>query len=206
MIDRFDPYYIPTAPGGISGPNCPIPDAYFCFLNARDQQNFAVALMSFGSRRGYRLVQGADVAATKALAVALGLTEHHVDTTFNRIGWGGTDVLAFLPLDEYRRRQEALLIEARRRADIRTTVNEHEARVDALGIQGITPYAAPVAEMADRAQHAARDDRPTVSLAGVDVPSTPASTTGPVETGGAIRTGPVKSTTATPPQRGQAKE
>lgn len=157
---QYDPYYIPTAPGGISGPNCPIPGAYFCFLNARDQQRFAMALMHVPGQPGYRLVQGRTVDETKALAVSLGLTEAHVDEKTNRIGWGGVDVLAMLPLDEYRRRMEA---KSKRAADRQEQFKQdHPARIDGLHLRGVKGVVMQRGEYEERAAHAARPGQPVV--------------------------------------------
>lgn len=163
---NVDPYFIPTAPGGLSGPQCPLPNMYFCWLNARDQQGFALALMHVPGRPGYRLVQGRNVEETRKLALALGLTEAHVDERTNRITWGGVDTLAMLPREEYETRM------AEQRASALARQQEfkdgHPARIDAMQLRGVRGVVMQRGEFEERAAHAARPDRPVVSYAGLD--------------------------------------
>lgn len=160
------PRYIPTIENSVSGPDCPIKNAYFCWLNSADQERYALDLMGDGCRPSFKLVRADTVDKTKELARALWRSphaEHFVDTAKNCIRIG-VDVLAYRDLQEYLnwRARQIQDEDARRGA----TVEEFETRIDALGVKGIKPVIMPVAEVRDRAKHAEREGRPMVGSSG----------------------------------------
>lgn len=165
------PRYIPTLVNGVSGDDCPLPSAYFCWLNSADQERYALELMGDGIRPQFRLVQGDTVAKTKEIAEKLWRSPHaanFVDTAKNCIRIG-VDVLAYRDLQAHLnwRATQVLNEDARRNA----TLAEHEARIDSLGVRGIKPVVMNVNEVRERAAHAAREDRPFVGASGTQKPA-----------------------------------
>ncbi len=156
---NMDPFFIPTAPGGISGPDCPLKERRFVFLNSRNQESFALNLMSYGGRPGFQLVQCPKAEDTRKLCLALGLSEGYFNAATNRIQYAEL-VLAAIPLEEWHRRQEELQKMERDKMGA-----QDEAFLAAIdGIPGIEPVREQRGETVGRMKHAAREGKPFVSL------------------------------------------
>lgn len=122
-------------------------------------------LRGHGDRPGYKLVRGKNVPETRKVALAHGLPEESVDELTNMIKYGRL-ILARIPHAEAARRRAEMKSEYRSRFD-----DQVDAAQDALTRQGIRPKIAELEEFKDRKRFAEREDNPTVSLAGLDIPS-----------------------------------
>lgn len=171
-LSRHSAFYVPNAPAYLVLDNGPteLHGFHLRWLNSRDRDNFALNLMPAGDRPGYKLVQGKTIDDTKALAVGLGLSEHHVDSATNRITHK-EHALACIPEAEHQRRCAERKAHQLNRA--KSMGDEYDEAINALPSDDIKPYRKEVAEHEDEKAFHNRPGKPVVAMPGI--PVTPAT-------------------------------
>lgn len=156
---------MPYTPPGSDGLNVPSPEkgkSYRWLADDRDRMQ--MHLLSHGGYPGWKLVRGKNVVETRAKAQKLGLPDVYVDDITNMIKYGRL-VLAEIPTAEFKRRR------AERKAEsLAASKAEDEAAMERMAQRGVRPMIKELAEWEDRKEFS-KEDKPTVSLAGLDVPS-----------------------------------
>lgn len=144
----------------------PDPAMHYRWLDVTPDR-LSQALIAHGQRPGYKLVKGAKLADTKAMAEKLFGPggEEMVNEVTNRIQFGNL-VLGQIPMAEVVRRRAEL--KADRLDKLQASRDEYKDRATQRGIR---PIEKELGEIQDRKEFASRDGGGRVSLAGLDVPN-----------------------------------
>lgn len=173
--ETVDPYFIPTATSrtvkvnaegkqitinATSGPNCPISNVKFRWLDSMNQQRMQGHLMSFGKNPGYSICgKGLPTAKLKELAVDLGLNESYVDVGRGWICYGES-VLAHIPVEEAVRRA----VEASDRQKNRAAAAQNQELEMLDSTRGVRPIRKQVGQFHEERAYHERTGKPFISM------------------------------------------